>query len=253
MKVAICGYPPFARQIQESLRNSDVEFKFFIKDFVTNYGENSFTTNLPPISFFEFRRYVNASELDGVIIADNVQSTFTKSIIPIFKFYAIPKVGVVYQINTLSLMYILDADKSFIPYLETNLIDGCNLNCKGCTHFASLFTRDEFYPLENFRRDVRRISQSCDVIKFRLLGGEPFLLKNLDEYIKIARQYLPKADLRIVTNGLLIPDVAPKIFDFIRENNFVIDISAYAPTLKILDKIKAILDLNKIIFNVEDY
>ncbi len=30
MKVAICGYPPLALQVQESLKTSGIEFKFFI-------------------------------------------------------------------------------------------------------------------------------------------------------------------------------------------------------------------------------
>lgn len=33
MKVAVCGYPPLAQQKQETFKN--IEFKFFIKDFVS--------------------------------------------------------------------------------------------------------------------------------------------------------------------------------------------------------------------------
>ncbi len=38
MKLAICGYPPLALQIQAVLQNSDIEFKFFIADFVSTGG-----------------------------------------------------------------------------------------------------------------------------------------------------------------------------------------------------------------------
>lgn len=147
---------------------------------------------------------------------------------------------------------MLDEDKAYIPYLESNIIDGCNLNCKGCTHFAGLFKQEEIYPLENFRRDVRRLSQICDIQRFRLLGGEPLLLKNLDEYIKISRKYLPKTDLWIVTNGVLIPSISQKLLDVIRENNCSIHISTYAPTLRVADKIKEILTLNKIHFQLDE-
>lgn len=215
-------------------------------------GEN-FITNLPPINFFEFRRLVNAGELDGVVIADNEGSSFTKTVIQICKFYAIPKVGIVNIQNVFNSIYFLDSDKSFIPYLETNLIDACNLNCKGCTHFSVLFNRKEIYTIETFERDIRILSQKCDVIKFRLLGGEPLLLKNLNKYIKISREYLPKTDLRIVTNGLLIPSISQKILDAVRENNCIVDISAYAPTLKIADKISQIFHSNKIIFNLSNH
>ena len=190
---------------------------------------------------------MNAGEIDGLLIVADDNTPFTKAVIQNCKFYNIPNVCLI-NLNPYNPVFMLDTDKVYIPYLETNLIDGCNLNCKGCSHFSALFKRDEIYPLETFRRDVRRLSQVCDIRLFRLLGGEPLLLKNLDRYIKTAREYLPKTDLRIVTNGLLIPSVSRKILDSIRENHCILDISAYAPTLKIADKIKAILSLNKIRF-----
>ena len=72
------------------------------------------------------------------------------------------------------------------------------------------------------------------------------LLKNLDEYIKIARQYLPKTDLSIATNGLLIPSLSQKIIDAILENKVTIDITFYPPTLKIFDKIEQVCKPNNI-------
>jgi len=35
MKVAICGYPPLALQVQADLQTGGIEFKFFIRDFVS--------------------------------------------------------------------------------------------------------------------------------------------------------------------------------------------------------------------------
>lgn len=139
-----------------------------------------------------------------------------------------------------------------MTYLETNLIDSCNLNCKACTHFANLFGDDDIYNLEDFRRDCRQLSENVDVMRFRLLGGEPFKLKNLDQYIKIARQYFPGTDLRVVTNGLLIPTAPQKIFDALRENNFTADISAYSPTMKIADKITDRLTKNNIHYSLSN-
>ncbi|MBR6713349.1 MAG: hypothetical protein IKI76_10215 [Selenomonadaceae bacterium] len=59
---------------------------------------------------------------------------------------------------------------------------------------------------------------------------------------------MPKTELIIVTNGLLIPSLSQQILDAIRENNCIVYMSPYAPTLKIIDKIKEILHSNKIVF-----
>lgn len=146
----------------------------------------------------------------------------------------------------------LDSKKIYISQIETQIVDGCNLNCKACCHFSNLFKTNEIYPLENFTRDVCRISQVCDVATFFLLGGEPLLMKNLDEYIKISRQYFPTSYLGILTNGLLIPALPQKILDAMRASRLVVHISGYPPTMKIADKIKAALEPNQIPYIFRD-
>ena len=208
-------------------------------------------SNLKPINFFDFRRLEQNHEVDGLIIAEYHNSYAVRKITRLCKLNRIKNVAVVVgRFNKFSI-YRTDTDKTFIPYLETNLIDGCNLNCKGCTHFANLFSTKEFYPLENFYRDIRRVSECADVAEFHLLGGEPFLIKNLDEYISAARKFFPQTHFEIVTNGLLLPSVSKKIFTAIRENNFLVNISGYEPTMENMDKIKSVLDENKISYAVE--
>lgn len=254
MRVAICGYPPLAQQKQELLQNDGVEIKFFIRDFVSNLEEkDNCIINLPLISFFEFRRLINVNELDGVIIAErNFYSDFTKSAVQIFKFYNIPQIGVFYYdvFKTNSSIFWLSKQKNFLPYLESDITDKCNLNCVGCCHFANFTDDEEFYPLKNFQRDLNQISKICDVIMFRMLGGEPLTLKNLEEYLIFARKSFPNSFLTIVTNGLLIPSLSQKIFDILREKRIAVDISLYPPILKILDKVKARLAKNKIAYRL---
>lgn len=131
-------------------------------------------------------------------------------------------------------------------YLESNLIDSCNLNCKGCTHYANLFSDEDFYSLENFARDIRQLSENIDVVTLRLMGGEPLKLKNLDQYIKVARKFLPKTNLRLVTNGLLLPKSPQNLFDVLRDNRIIVDVSLYPPTTKVLDEIDSLLKKNNI-------
>lgn len=249
MKVAICGYPPLAAQLFDALKISGLEVTHFVNDFISGRGETSFnlpsTTPLQLVNFFEFCRLIESGTLDSLIIAEEGLYPFTKEVIKICKLYEIPT-SVINFWNTLEQIYWLDGGKAFIPYMETNLIDSCNLNCRGCTHFANLFTNADFYALEDFKRDIRRIAETADVLRLRLMGGEPLLLKNLDQYIKIARKFLPNTALRLVTNGLMIPNAPQNLLNALRENQFTVDISLYPPTLKILDKIKSTLAENNI-------
>lgn len=138
-----------------------------------------------------------------------------------------------------------------MPYFEADITDKCNLNCAGCCHFANFSVAEEFYPIENFGRDMNRIAKICDVLSIHLLGGEPLSLKNIDEYLITLRQCFPKIHLVIVTNGTLIPILPQKILDTLRENHFEVHISLYPPTAKVFDKIKARLNENNVPYKFE--
>ena len=112
---------------------------------------------------------------------------------------------------------------------------------------------DDIYPLENFRRDLSKVAQTCEISTYHLLGGEPFMLKNLDEYMRYSRMYFPKSNLGIQTNGILIPSLPEKIFDSLRENNFLVSISVYPPTRKSIDKIKSALQKNGVSYCLDRF
>lgn len=210
---------------------------------------------LQPISLDELKEEIGARQLDGIIIADDCMSYFTKNMVQLFKFHSVPMVGVVgviypFVVQTpADVVHWLDPDKDYISYVETHIISGCNLNCKGCGHFSPLFGKNDFYDLNQFRRDIRTLSEKLDLITFRLLGGEPFIKKDLEEYIKIARHYFPKTNIRIVTNALPIPSLPQSLLDSLRKNKICIDISLYAPTQKIIGEIKNTLDRSGIVYN----
>ena len=255
MKLAICGYPPMAFQVINALQNTAYKCKYFIRDLMTSYSEENFKFPQDPpiklIKFFQFRRLIDEGKLDGLLIADFSQEVFLK-VVRMCKLYNIPNVGIVdfSFISNVREICFLNNEKAFMPQLETNLIDSCNLNCKACTHYSNLFTDSDIYPLENYARDLRQISNNFDILIFYILGGEPFKQKNLDEYLKITRHFLPNTNLHLVTNGLLVPKVSQKILDSLRENNFKIEVSMYPPTVKMIDRIVKVFEENHIPCNV---
>lgn len=136
-------------------------------------------------------------------------------------------------------------DKGFFPYFQVILINTCNLNCKGCTHFASLFNKTQennIYPISDYIQDVNKISQYANVFRLRLMGGEPLLYPYLEDAIKFARCNFPDSDIRIVTNGLLFLKASTKLLENIKKYNIGIDISPYKPTVEIKHKIVSKLD-----------
>ena len=96
---------------------------------------------------------------------------------------------------------------------EINLADHCDLNCQCCDHFSPL-AEEAYLDLEQFTRDMRRMSELMDgqTGLVKLLGGEPLLNKQITEYMRVARECFPAAQICIITNGLLLPRSGDDVF-----------------------------------------
>ena len=138
--------------------------------------------------------------------------------------------------------------KAVITKLEFHVCDHCNLNCVGCTHFAPIY-QESFASLDEFARDMKRLSEDFYILRLRLMGGEPLLNPDLPEYIDLARNFFPHSHLAIVTNGLLLPRTDQRVFDSIKKNDAFVQISLYPPTYAMREKIKATLEAQKIDFS----
>ena len=131
-----------------------------------------------------------------------------------------------------------------LPYLEIQITDSCNLKCKGCSHLAGMFPADQHIPIEHFKADLERMQALFPVIeKIRLLGGEPFLIPDLEGYCRAARSAYPDADIRIVTNGLLCLKCSKELYAVLRELHIGIDVSMYPPTIRIQDQLTALFEV----------
>ena len=114
----------------------------------------------------------------------------------------------------------------YLPYLEFRIADHCNLNCKSCAEFSSLVKKSHFPNLQKFTRDFEQLHEFIDDIgAIHILGGEPLLNPEINEYIKLSRRLYPQSLIKIVTNGFLLLNMPDEFFDTLRECNALISIS----------------------------
>jgi hypothetical protein len=90
-----------------------------------------------------------------------------------------------------------------LPYLEMPITHICSLHCDGCSAYSN-YSIKRTVPLPEAREWLKAWSKRVAPVRFRILGGEPFLHPNLPEIILSARQFWPAAHIEIVTNGLNI-------------------------------------------------
>ena len=138
-----------------------------------------------------------------------------------------------------------------LKYIEFHVVDRCNLNCNGCSHFAPMVKTD-FDHFDMFFKDIHRLKELIEHVEIiRLLGGEPFLDKDITRYIRIARELYPQANIEIATNGLLVPQLSEYVLNSIYENAITIDVTLYPPTALIVDDIHHVLRKHHITYRIQ--
>lgn len=94
--------------------------------------------------------------------------------------------------------------KGRLHRLEIDLTNRCNLNCAYCSHFSPLAKNNLMdYNLETFKQDIKELSSKVIIGEIRLLGGEPFLVHNLLDYVNVIRSYYGNIRIIVVSNGVL--------------------------------------------------
>jgi MoaA/NifB/PqqE/SkfB family radical SAM enzyme len=119
--------------------------------------------------------------------------------------------------------------RPILNYLELHLTDHCNLNCKGCGHFCPI-AGEWFANIEQHAKDMEQLSKLFSKItKIRLMGGEPLLHPDVTSFLSVTRHWFPASDIRLVTNGILLPQMPDSFWAVCQSTRIAIDMTVYPP------------------------
>ncbi len=126
--------------------------------------------------------------------------------------------------------------------IEVHITEHCNLSCKYCGHFSSIAEK-EFYDLDKFKQDMKRMSfiLNKQLPCIQLLGGEPLLNPQINEYVNVTKKYFPETTIDILTNAILLDDMDDSFWKTLKTNNLRLVPSIYPIKINwasILDKAK---------------
>lgn len=111
-----------------------------------------------------------------------------------------------------------------LEYMILNILDHCNLRCRGCDHFACI--ADEYtVPYETLHRDLDRLAEIFHgefIERIAVMGGEPLLHPELLDILKDVRAHFPYTTIRLTTNGLLLLRQKDDFWRVCRENDVTI-------------------------------
>lgn len=139
----------------------------------------------------------------------------------------------------------IDFSKPRLKQFDVNIVDHCNMKCKGCLRYSNLVESPYFANFNEMIRDWKRIKELFwGVERLKIMGGEPMLSPDLCAYIQEARAIFPDADIMVTTNALLINDSQKELFRTMKENGVFFDISLYRPVEAHEDRLVDVLEQN---------
>lgn len=134
-----------------------------------------------------------------------------------------------------------------LQHIQFHVIDNCNLNCRRCQHFSNIAEKESFADFDVVKKDFIRLSHLVDDINtIAILGGEPLLNPQLEEYIKMIRSLFPHSRLEIITNGILVRKMPQTLIDSINDNDALVNVSYYPVLENCIEDIVNFLQNNKI-------
>lgn len=115
-----------------------------------------------------------------------------------------------------------------MQYIETHIVEHCNLHCKGCSHFSGL-AQPQFKSIDEFKKDFEQLAtltnHNIDVI--RIMGGEPLLHPKLEQFFIIARSLFPNSSMVLVSNGILLNQLTDEQINTLNSLHIELCISEY--------------------------
>jgi len=128
-----------------------------------------------------------------------------------------------------------------LEFLEVMLIRTCNLSCEGCTTFSDL-SYQGYTTWAQGRKWLEPWIHRLELEGIGVIGGEPLINPEIREWLQGLRELLPHAQIRFVTNGLLLDRHWDVVNLLHRLGNSVLKISQHVTTPELASVIQHVHD-----------
>jgi organic radical activating enzyme len=126
-----------------------------------------------------------------------------------------------------------------LPFIETMATQVCNLACPGCTNYSDL-SHTGYVSWNQGKQWIEPWLNLFDIPDFGIIGGEPLINPELDQWLLGLRNLMPESQLRLTTNGLLLHKW-PQLLDLINYiGNCVFKITVHVDDLVLEQEINKI-------------
>ena len=135
-----------------------------------------------------------------------------------------------------------------IKNLDVQVTERCSLKCSHCSNLMQYYERPVNEDLEQLFSTLDRFMESIDKIyEFRVLGGDPFMNKELHKIIDKLVSYQKVEKIAIYTNGKIVPK-GPNL-TCLKNKKVILDITNYGSISNKHEEIVKVCEENNILYS----
>lgn len=150
----------------------------------------------------------------------------------------------------LSHQYLQMPDKLFVRNIDLEITERCSMRCRDCSNLMQYYKNPKDYAVETLIGWVDVLLKYVDEIyEVRILGGEPFMHRDIHQIIKKIISYPQVHRVLIFTNATIMP--TKEMWDVMENVKVGFDITDYGQLSRNLMGIKRELDKRNIAYNVK--
>lgn len=113
-----------------------------------------------------------------------------------------------------------------IPFFDLNVNNVCTLKCKRCDQGMPYLNNRSIYSAKDIISSMERLFNFVDFIyQIGILGGEPFINKDLAEVINWCAANEKIGSIIVVTNGTIFPN--KEVLESLKNKKIIVGISWY--------------------------
>ena len=114
--------------------------------------------------------------------------------------------------------------------VDITVTEKCSMKCKDCSNLMQYYVKPKNAELESLFKNIDRLMECIDwIYEFRVLGGDPFMNKELYKILNKLSEYKNAENIVIYTNATIMPK--NENFEVLKNKKITLEITNYGDNL----------------------
>ena len=139
----------------------------------------------------------------------------------------------------------IDSNELHLKYIDIVITEACSMKCIDCSNLMQYYINPKHSDIDILFRSLDQVITTVDhIYELRVLGGEPFVNKQIYKIIDKLVSYENVDKIVIYTNATIVPK--ERNLSSLKNDKVFLDITDYGQLSRNLDKLIGVLELNSI-------